>query len=246
MKWRERSSFLLGLHEVARRAARRPLALVEVGASAGLLLNFDRYAYRYGNGSAVGEPDSPLLIRCQVNGPTPPPVPPSLPEVVWRVGLDIYPVRLHDPDDVLWLDALVWADQVERAARLRIAIEAARRYPPDVVAGDALYKLPELVEACPPGSVPCVFHCHVLNQWRPAPREGLSDLLAEQRSHRQLFVLSLEYPEVYGQQSHGVPQMELHLYRNGRRVGCDALARYEPHGEWSEPAPVAQPPQSKA
>ena len=58
----------------------QPLALLEVGASAGLCLYPDRYAYRYGNhvlGS--GEP----VLDCAAAGVTPPA---RVPDVVWRAG----------------------------------------------------------------------------------------------------------------------------------------------------------------
>ena len=44
---------------VARLAAGRPLALIEVGASAGLHLLFDHYGYNYGSGRSAGAPDAP-------------------------------------------------------------------------------------------------------------------------------------------------------------------------------------------
>jgi hypothetical protein len=49
-----RSAFLLPAFDLAARAADRPLALIEVGAAAGLNLLFDRYRYRYGNDRWVG------------------------------------------------------------------------------------------------------------------------------------------------------------------------------------------------
>jgi hypothetical protein len=45
---------------VARLASGRPLALIEVGASAGLNLLFDRYGYDYGAGQSAGALQSPI------------------------------------------------------------------------------------------------------------------------------------------------------------------------------------------
>jgi Uncharacterized protein conserved in bacteria (DUF2332) len=75
-------------------ASRGPLALVEVGASAGLCLLPDRYAYDYG-GTIVGDPASPVRLACQPHGPVP--IPAAPPEVVWRRGIDLAPVDLDDP-----------------------------------------------------------------------------------------------------------------------------------------------------
>ena len=79
----------------------QPLALLEVGASAGLGLYPDRYAYRYG-GHRIGA-GAPVL-DCALTGTAPPA---RLPEVVWRAGLDLNPLDVTDPAYVAWLEALI-------------------------------------------------------------------------------------------------------------------------------------------
>ena len=46
----------------------RPLALIEVGASAGLNLLFDRYGYDYGAGRSAGDPSAPVRFTCALRG----------------------------------------------------------------------------------------------------------------------------------------------------------------------------------
>jgi hypothetical protein len=103
-----------------------PLALLEVGASAGLCLLPDRYADDYG-GRLVGDPASPVRLHCELAGPVP--VPATVPEVVWRRGIDLDPVDVHDPEQVRWLECCVWPDQPERLARLRAAVGVPTRPP---------------------------------------------------------------------------------------------------------------------
>jgi hypothetical protein len=102
-----------------------PLALLEIGASAGLCLFPDCYAYDYGR--ALLRPPAqrltPPIFPCAVNARTP--VPPRLPRIVWRAGLDIAPIDLSDPGEVAWLEALVWPEETKRLARLRAAIKIA-------------------------------------------------------------------------------------------------------------------------
>ena len=113
----------------------RPLALIEVGASAGLNLNWDRYAYDYG-GRAAGAPSSPLTIVCELRGPAVPPLDP--PPVSARVGVDLSPLDASDPADARWLHACLWPDQPARHARLEAALAVAREHPVEVRRGDAL------------------------------------------------------------------------------------------------------------
>ncbi len=128
-----------------------PLALLEVGTSAGLCLFPDRYSYSY-NGLRVDPVDgaSTLLLECKTTGPVP--VPARMPEIAWRAGLDLHPLSVADPDDMLWLETLVWPEQQERRDRLRAAIEIARTRPPLIEAGDAVDGLLPLAAVAPAGA----------------------------------------------------------------------------------------------
>jgi len=130
----------------------RPLAMIEVGASRGLVLNWDRYRYDYG-GLLAGDPDSPLTLECELRGGAPPV---ETPAVVHRVGVDLSP----GPDDE-WLRACIFADQESRLQRLDAALAIARQHPPPLVEGDALDLLGELIAAAPQGSQVIVFHTAV-------------------------------------------------------------------------------------
>ena len=119
-----------------------PLALIEVGASAGLCLLLDQFYYEL-EPMPLGEVSSPVHLRCALAGPVP--MPPEIPAIVWRRGLDLHPVDVHDEDAVRWLMACVWPDHHERRRRLEGAIELAREQPPDIRAGDLVEDLPALL-----------------------------------------------------------------------------------------------------
>jgi hypothetical protein len=89
-----------------------PVVLIEVGASAGLCLQLDRYSYDYGSIRLAGtDPGAPVL-RCELCGSTP--VPLTMPDVAWRAGLDLNPLDPANPEDREWLRCLVWPGQSER------------------------------------------------------------------------------------------------------------------------------------
>jgi hypothetical protein len=154
-----------------------PLALVEVGASAGLCLLPDRYAYDYG-GTIVGDPAAPVLLRlaCQPRGPVP--IPAALPQVVWRRGIDLAPVHLDDPDAVRWLECCVWPDQPQRLTRLRAAVRIARADPPEVVRGDLLEQVEAVVAQAPAEARVVVFHAAVLVYLPDQGRRRFAALMA--------------------------------------------------------------------
>ncbi|MET8357147.1 DUF2332 domain-containing protein [Micromonospora sp. NPDC005171] len=155
----------------------QPLALLEVGASAGLCLYPDRYAYRYGDHEVgSGEP----VLDCAANGLVPPA---GVPQVVWRAGLDLNPLDVTDPDDVSWLDALIWPEHGHRRARLRAAAAVAAADPPLLVRGDLVDDLPALAARAPTDATLVVFHTSVLYQVPPSRRDAFVRLVRELRGH---------------------------------------------------------------
>ncbi len=146
----------------------QPLALIEVGASAGLTLLPDKYSYDYDGHRVTGtDPRAPVL-PCRPRGPVP--LPDRVPEVAWRVGLDLNPLDVTSEDDVRWLECLLWPGETGRLERLRSAVETARRDPPRLVRGDLLTDVPGLVAQAPAGATVVIFHSAVLGYVSPPER----------------------------------------------------------------------------
>jgi len=173
----------------------QPLALLEVGASAGLTLYPDRYSYRYFSGCVGDKVDpvdgpSPVELDCSVEGE--PPIPVRPPEVVWRAGIDLNPLDVHDDDAVAWLRTLVWPEHHDRRAQLAAAVELVRADPPRLVRGDLVEALPALVEQAPREATLVVFHSAVLAYLPADDRARFVDLVRGLPGHW----ISNEGPEV--------------------------------------------------
>ena len=141
----------------------QPLALLEVGAAAGLCLLPDHYAYDYGGrrvAPTAASSRTPLVLRCRVNADTP--LPERNVEVAWRAGLDLDPVDLEDDADLRWLEALIWPGQEHRLPALHHAWAIARSVRPRVEAGDLRTELMHLAADAPPDATLVVFHSAVL------------------------------------------------------------------------------------
>ena len=200
-----------------------PLALIEVGASAGLTLLFDRYSYDYdGHLIAGSDPDAPTLY-CALRGPVPVPV--RLPDIAWRAGLDLNPLDVTRDDDVRWLSCLVWPGESDREERLAAAIAAARRDPPPVHRGDLLTDLPALAARAPADATLVIFHSAVLAYVAPQDRERFAQAV---RGLAAVW-LSNEAPGV-------VPGLPFTDFREGTFVlgqgGRTPLAFTDGHGAW--------------
>ncbi|HEX3489532.1 MAG TPA: DUF2332 domain-containing protein [Streptosporangiaceae bacterium] len=146
----------LGLSTIAAEVP-GPADLIEVGASAGLILRFDRYGYRVG-GRQYGDPGSPVQLTAEHYGPGPLPDLDVLPQVASVTGVDLNPVDIQDPGARRWLEALVWPENQDQRELLTAALAVVAADPPLIHRGDAIDVLPDLAAALPVGRPRVVFH----------------------------------------------------------------------------------------
>ncbi|MXX76182.1 MAG: DUF2332 domain-containing protein [Holophagales bacterium] len=224
-----RCTCLLPAFSLVHREAEAPLALIDVGASAGLNLNFDRYAYRYRRaGREVlrwGRGSERVQLEADLRGPGTMPAPARDIPVASRDGIDLNPIDLADPDELLWLRALIWPEHVERHAQLVDAAAELKHSPIRLYRGDASKDLPHLLERVPAEVALVVYSTIALYQ---IPREGrrrITDALEDRSRERPVWRVALE----------GVhpPSLTLTRYLGGSGE-TELLARASPHGWWIE------------
>ncbi|MFD7308768.1 DUF2332 domain-containing protein [Promicromonospora sp. NPDC059942] len=243
-----------------------PVALVEVGASAGLCLYPDRYSYLYTTPDGVrtrldpADGPSEVLLPCDIEGPAAAgvpsavagpvparlpgavagpvparlpgadagPVPARLPDVVWRAGLDLNPLDVRDPDDLAWLEALVWPEHADRVETLRAAARVVAADPPHLVRGDLLSGVEDLVAAAPAEATVVVQNSAVLYYLTAAELAEFTGTMERLRRTRGVVWLSNEgwtvLPDVAARLPAGLSPQFI-LARDGRPV-----ALTDPHG----------------
>jgi len=231
-----RSAFLLPMFGLVAARARRPLAMIEAGASAGLNLLFDRYFYDYGLAGSAGDPASAVHLAPEIRGGVPPPVPNRMPTVVSRVGVDLQPVDVRDFDAIAWLRACIWPEHAARVQLFTRAVEIARADPPRVIRGDFVEMLPGLIESAPQDAAVCVFHTAALAYVPREQREHLADLMAEAGGAREVYWVAGEGPRILAAMfpEAGITGPEggyaLVVGRAGRDAAWVGEAAY--HGRW--------------
>lgn len=161
-----RSALLYGGALVVAATTGLPVRLLEIGASAGLNLRMDRFAYRV-RGELLGDPDSPLVLDEPWEGV--PAIPPGARlQVVERRGCDPLPIDPATPEGAVRLASLIWADP-GRAERLRAAIAVAEQVPATVDTASADEWLAERLAEPVPGTATVVWHS-VVRQYVPPAR----------------------------------------------------------------------------
>lgn len=199
-----------------------PVHLVDVGASAGINLCLDRFDYSYsGQRVAALRPASArVMLECENRGRFTLPIAP--PGVGERIGLDLNPLDVTDPEQVAWLEALVWPGHEDRLGRLQAAVAIRLETDVTLIAGDAADTLAALDQALPPGPV-VVFHSVMAYQLSPAQREGLDDAVEHLASSRPVGRVAMEPLGISK-----TPELRVGLRLDTAHV----VARAHPHGRW--------------
>jgi hypothetical protein len=200
--------------------------LLELGASAGLLLELDAYGYRYragpwGDGALVldgddrGGPPASLLTRGL--------------DVARRRGVDRSPVDVTTEDGARLLQAFVWPDQVDRLERLRRAIEIVRERPPELVGGDYVELLPSLLRGRRDDALTVVFSSVSTVYLSEERYQELVRALARAGRDGPLAWLSFENPR--DDSMYGASALELTTWPGGK---TRRLAKVDHHAAWLE------------
>ncbi|MFF5491523.1 DUF2332 domain-containing protein [Streptomyces virginiae] len=216
----------------------RPIQIVDVGASAGLALLWDRYTYAY-DGSLLTLPDSDpdTVLHCEIRGGTPPlSLDPA--RFTAAVGIEPSPVDVTDPEATEWLISLTWPEQTARMRALDSALALAARTPPTILSGTAQDHLADVV-AQTPGD----HHLVLVFSWSiyqifgsPGGRNRLVDTLAELSEHRPLHEISI------GHFGHDTARMIMASHDRGVSRS-DVVAHCDVYGTWLDwlATPPARP-----
>ena len=231
-----RCTCLLPAFSMAQQESGLPLALIDIGASAGLNLNVDRYRYRYLRGgreeATWGRPEARVELEAELRGGGA--LPPLADDLVvrFRGGIDINPIDLSNEDELRWLRALIWPEHVERHQRLIDAAGELARSPIDLRAGDAAELLPQMISDTPADTALTVYSTVALYQFAAADRARIFEILAETSRERLVWLVTLELM-LDDIDDASEPTLALTRFVNGEQ-SRQLLARSSPHGWWIE------------
>ena len=171
---------------VVAREAGEPLNLIEIGCSAGVLLVFDKFAYRMNRQGIVGPADAPLLLEGELRGG------PELfiPRIGRRIGIDLHTIDVRSPEQRRWLLALCFPELRHEQRQLAKALDVVAETAIELLEGDGLARLPEALASAPDPL--CIFHSACLFYWPTAARAALEDMLLDASRTREFWRVGIE------------------------------------------------------
>ncbi|TLS50744.1 DUF2332 domain-containing protein [Paenibacillus antri] len=200
----------------------RPLALIEIGTSAGLQLLWDKYSYSYvTDGPKYGNESAVLEIASELRGDKSPFLFKRSPPVASRIGIDLHVNDLAEPEDYLWLKALIWPEHQERLSRFEKAASCLEDESLELLEGDGVALLPEIASNIRKDSTLCVFHTHVANQMTHEARIALEQHFRAIGKEREVFHLYNNMWDLH--------LLHLDYYKDGMEYK-ETLAQIDGHG----------------
>jgi hypothetical protein len=221
-----RSAVLFGGFLVVARRTGLPLRVLELGAAAGLNLRWDRYLYETSD-ATWGDARSPVRFASVFEAAHPPFD--THVEVVERAGCDLLPLDPTSDEGRTTLRAYLWADQLERLARLEGALRVAASLPAQVEAIAAGDWLARVHTRRSEGTATVIFHSIMMQYVSTAERRRIVELIraAGNGADARAPVAWLRFEPAKDDSGSWMYRVDLTLWPGGEET---VLAKSSPHG----------------
>jgi len=209
-----------------------PLHMLEIGASAGLNMSWDQFAYRTREWAWGRTTEDKPLIDTEWRGPAP-----NLRlklDIAGRAGCDRHPLDVRDPEQVLRLRSYVWADQPERLKRFDCAVGLAIANDVRVETADAGDWLRRRLVGRLPEGVTILYHSIAWQYFSPETKSALFSVIertaAIAEPTRRFAWVRFEHDRILGYGGDGY-SVDVAAWPGGERR---RVARTDPHARWVE------------
>lgn len=219
-----RCAYLYPIFSLVYSKVEKPLLLIEIGTSAGLQLLWDKYSYSYGTDDTYGDKNSSVHITSELKGENTPLFLPKSPPVASKIGLDLHICDLRNSEDYLWLKSLIWTEHQERLELFESSARCFIENPVELIEGDGVTLLTDVVETLPKDTAICIFHTHVANQIPEDSKYELLEKIKKIGSKRDVFHL---YNNMWDRKLH------LDYFINGAEYN-QTIGDTDGHGRWFE------------
>jgi hypothetical protein len=207
----------------------KPTTLIDIGTSAGLTLNFDKYQYRYNDQTVFGE--SNVVVKSTIIGSAISEIC-SISQPISKIGIDQNLIDPGDKDEVLWLKALVWTDQLERFIAIDEALKLDELKNIKFIKGETISDFEKEILKIDRSQNLIIYATHVLYQFTQDRKDAFYAMLERIGQIRDFYFLSVEGMKSLLEMYHSKETViELTSYKNNEK-SVRFLAETNGHGNW--------------
>lgn len=224
-----RCSYLMPIFSKIIAEENKPTTIIDIGTSAGLTLNFDKYEYWYNGQKVFGE--SNVLVKSTIVESSIPQIHP-ISQPLQKIGIDQNIIDPTGNDEILWLKALVWTDQLDRFAAMDEALKLNELKNIRFIEADTVSDFEREIRKADQSQTLIIYATHVLYQFTQAQKDEFYSMLGKIGQNRDFYFLSVEGIKSLLEKYHSKDTIiELTSYKNKQKE-VNFLAETNGHGNW--------------
>jgi hypothetical protein len=224
-----RCSYLMPIFSKIIAAENRPTTIIDIGTSAGLTLNFDKYEYWYNDQKIYG--DSKVINKSNILSSDIPIVFP-ITQHITKIGIDQNIIDPTDEDEILWLKALIWTDQLERFVAIEEALKLDELKNINFIEAKAITDFEKEILNADKTQTLIVYATHVLYQFSDRDKNEFYAMLERVGQKTDFYFLSVEGIKIL-LEKYNTKEIVIALtqYKNKQKTET-FIAETNGHGNW--------------
>lgn len=224
-----RCTYLMPIFSKIIAEENKPTTIIDIGTSAGLTLNFDKYEYWYNDQKVFGK--SKVIAKSKIIESTIPNIYNIL-QPILKIGIDQNVINPSDKDEILWLKALVWTDQLERFVAIEEALKLDELKNIKFIKADTVLDFEREILKADRNQNLIVYATHVLYQFTQDQKDDFYAMLERVAQLRDFYFLSVEGIQILLERYNSKETViELTTYKN-RQKTLKFVAETNGHGNW--------------
>lgn len=224
-----RCSYLMPIFSKLIAEENKPVTIIDIGTSAGLTLNFDIYEYWYNDQKVFGK--SKVITKSTILESSIPKIY-NISQPITKIGIDQNIINPADEDEILWLKALVWTDQLERFVAIDEALKLNELKNIHFIKAETVLDFEREILKADTTQTLIIYATHILYQFSQQQKEEFYDMLERVGQLRDFYFLSAESIKVLLEKYNSKETViELTKYKNKQKT-VKLLAETNGHGNW--------------
>jgi hypothetical protein len=224
-----RCAYLMPIFSEIISQENKPTTLIDIGTSAGLTLNFDKYEYWYDNKKVYGQ--SKVMVKSKIVGLVVPTIY-NIFQPIIKIGLDQNLIDPTDKDEILWLKALIWTDQLERFIAIEEALKLDELKNIKFIKAKQVSDFEREILMTNKNQALIIYATHVLYQFPHSQKDEFYSMLDRIGQVRDFYFLSVESIKPLLEKYNSIETViELTKYKNKHKT-VTFIAETNGHGNW--------------